>query len=394
MSEPFAITGAYAAGGTNAEIYENGRHVVAVDATNPSVVFHNTRNGTDGPAFTVKTALWASPSLSFGPAPIDYRVMTWPGGSDAGKRSPAIAAGSYLESQSKAVNGLAAGNLLMTRHHEIYASPPAFWLGNELTIYAGDEVGEVGNGLTDRVDTYGDYGHGVYSYPAGGYQQYSGPSLVLGDSTTRKARIAILNDSIGMGSGEGAGGLWVGWPQRALQANYPWYLLGNQGYALATLMNSGTEKARRLALLDLAGITHVLVQTITNDLGAGATATSFMASVDALATMMAALPLQPQLILTTSTPRTNAANNAQATTDGAGVWANRLALNDAIRAQTKYACLDVAAYAQDSSNPNIWDTVGGKGTADGIHPVLTTHQAIAAGVATELAAALSVDRYA
>jgi len=397
MSDPFALTGLFPGGGTNTQVTENTRHMVAVDATNPSVVFRNVRNGADGPAFTVKCGIWAAPySADPGPAPVEYKALTWSGGSDSGRRSPSIPAGGYLESDQVALAGLAAGNLLMTRQYEIFASAPSFWLGNEISIQGtGDETGSVGTALTDTINSYVDYGGGVYyGYPSGGgTRQFSSPSLILGDTTTRKARICLLNDSIGMGSGEGAGGLFIGWPQRLLNDDYPWYLVGNQGYSLAALLATDAERDRRLALLDLGGITHLVVQVITNDLSAGATDVTFLANVDALQAYLDTLPLKPRCVICTSTPRTNASNNAKYGPDGALVQANRLALNAAIRAQTKYAVLDAALYSEAAGDPNLWDTTGGKGTGDGIHPNAATHAAIAAGLASAPATAFSVAHY-
>lgn len=397
MSDPFAITGAYSAGGTNTQITENARHIVAVDATNPSVVFRNVRNGTDGPAFTVKCGLATTLySASPGPSLIAYAVTTWAGGSDSLRRSPSIAAGAYLESNQVSLSGLSAGNLVYSRQYEIFAAAPTYWLGSEISIQGtGDETGEVGTALTDTVNTYVDYGGGVYyGYPSGGgLYQFSSPSLILGDTVTRKARICLMNDSIGMGSGEGSGGLFIGWLQRLLNDDYPWYMVGNQGYSFGALLATDAERNRRLALLDLGGITHVVVQAITNDLAGGATDVTFLAYADALQAYLNTLPLKPKVVLCTSTPRTNAANNAKADGDGAAVQANRLTLNAAIRAQSRYAVFDAALYSQSAGDNNLWDTTGGKGTSDGIHPNATTHAAIATGLASVPATAFSVAHY-
>jgi hypothetical protein len=317
------------------------------------------------------------------------------GGTDSSKRSPSIAAGGWLESQSKTVNGLAAGNALIARHHQIFASPPAYWLGNDLTIYnTGDEACATGNGLTDRVNVYGDYGGGIYVRPASTGYSLSGPSLVLGDSRTKKARICVLHDSIGMGSGENLAAPWKGWVQRLLQANYPWYMAGSQGYSLNTLLATTTERNRRLALLDLAGITHVLVQVISADVSTGTGQSAIlMANLDNLQSYLNTLPLKPRLVVCTATPRTDSGNTTKYSTDSTYAQSERITLNAALRTQSKYAVLDVAFYAQSSTNNNLWDTTGGKGTTDGVTPNLTTHQAIAAGLAASVALAFNTSRY-
>ncbi|MDB5562366.1 MAG: hypothetical protein JWN11_1784 [Hyphomicrobiales bacterium] len=397
ISGAFSSANKFPNAGGKKEVYEQSRLFLAEDCTDLSLLYHHVGNqqasGLGIGSFTVKASLFRCPVWGDFDA---YAVATWEGGSDGLSRSPTIGPGEMLQSNATGFGGN-GGDLFFVRRHLIFSSAPAYWPGSQINLYEGDEVLSIGDGLTERISggwPATDWAGGYYSRDDGVAYAHSAPALVIGQGATRKARLCIVNDSIGMGSGDNGAVAFGGWPARLLGTNYPWYLVGNEGYALTTLMSDETIRAQRLGALEAAGITHLLVQAITNDLGQNRTSAQFLSDCAALQAELS--PLAIRLILCTSTPRTNAANNAKPADDADAVWAERLTLNQAIRDHNGvgHGYLDAAAFSQAAGNANLWDDTSGRGSTDGLHPNEATHINIATMLADSIDALLSVSHFA
>lgn len=397
MSGAFAASNKFPNAGGKREIYEQSRFFLAEDCSNLSLLYHHAGNqqpsGLGIGSFSVKASLFRGQAWSDFDA---YEVATWPGGSDALMRSPQIAPGGLLESNATGFGGV-GGALIFVRRHLIFSTAPTYWPGNQINLYGGDEVFNVGDGLTERISggwPATDWAGGYYSRDDGVSYAHAAPALVIGQGAARKARLCIINDSIGMGSGDDGSAEFMGWPGRLLTSSYPWYLVGNEGYTMAALMADATVRALRLGALQAAGITHLLVQAVSNDLGQARTTAQFLADCAALQAELDALSIR--LILCTSTPRTNAANAAKYAGDATAVQGERLALNQAIRDNNGigFGYLDPAIFSQGSGNANLWDNTSGRGSADGLHPNAAAHAYIAAMLSGSIDALLTIDHFA
>lgn len=379
-------------------LYEQNRFYPAVDANNLSLVYHNIRVDADGyQPFQIKAAAFTGIGTAqeyYQASMPGYEVALWSGGTESGRLSPSIAAGDYRESSQMALD-VTAGQLLIVRNHATWGTAPTNWPKAYSTKYVGDEVKEIQASFTERIDAPIDWAGGYYAIDTNAYA-WMLPSLVLGDMTSRKARVAVLHDSFGDGSGDSdAGGAkFAGWPQKLLADAYPWYFFGQGGWSLYALLNTSGNLTRFTEIIDLGGFTHVLLQLCTNDLDAGRTSAQFMADVATLKAAIDALPLKPRLILTTPPPRTNAGNSA-VTAD----YAQRQALDAAIRAANGagYGYVDQATLFAGGSVgvSGLWDTTGGKGQdGTGVHPNKTSHEAVVTANSGNLATLLSIAHYA
>lgn len=374
-------------GGTATMLQEQSRHFACADCADLSVIFANTTNGTADTfgyqPFTAKASVFIggsyAPAFALPPLPV-----FWPNGS---RVSAPVAPGSWLESLGI---HLAAkkGDPLVLRRLLTFAAAPACWPGSEVNAAFSDETNIAGTALADNVDSADPAGT-VYSRLSQSYMY--GQPLILGRTATPVARVASLGDSIADGgSGDAGSEVLLGWLRRALGSDHPNMTIGNSGYQLGTMMGSPALRRTRLQLLAVCGITHLVCSLGTNDLGAGRTTAQLTAWLATLKGELDALGIK--LVPTTVTPRTNAANAARYGADGTGVWAERLAYNDALRAANGvgYGLIDLAALTQSSSNGNLWDTTAGRGTADGIHPLGATHAYMAAQVAPSLPSLLAI----
>jgi lysophospholipase L1-like esterase len=262
-----------------------------------------------------------------------------------------------------------------------------------ITKYFGDEVKEVAATYTERINAAIDWAGGYYAFDTNAFG-WVAPSLILGDATSRLARVAVLHDSYGVGTGDSDAGnsKFAGWPQKLLGVNYPWYFFGCSGWTLNGLMTTAGDLTRFLALLDLGGFTHVILQLCTNDLTTK-TSAQFMAQVASLKTSLEALPLKPRLILTTPPPRTNSGNTAVSAD-----YAQRELLDAAVRAGNGvgYGYIDQAVLfaGGDITVSGLWSTASSKGTADGIHPNKAGHDAVVTANSGGRSSLLSIAQYA
>lgn len=399
MSLPLAEPGRFPNAEADTEIYEQSRYVLAVDAEDCSLLLSHIGNeeesGLGIGSYTAKASLFRGPMWG----PYDrYVIAKWAGGSDDGMRSPPIVPGEAKQSQVTSFGG-SAGAAVLVRRHLIFATAPSHWPGSQIGLTEGDEVNAMGAGLPERISPgntapSNDWAGTVYTRDGALAYCHAAPPLLLGRAETRRARVCILNDSIGMGAGDGGEAAYAGWPARLLGADWPWYLAGNAGLSLAALMADEDRRDLRLGTLAAAGVTHLLLQAISNDIGAGRAAEQFLADAELLRRDVVALGIR--LVLATSTPRTDADNTTPRGTDMPESWSRRLLLNQAIRDGNGvgHGYLDAALHSQAEGEANRWSVVAGRGTADGLHPNAATHAHIAAQLAEEAAELLNVAHFA
>lgn len=394
VSRAFApVEGVSANGSASTMLYEQNRFYMPVDATNLSLVYHNIRPDADGyQAYTIKASAFTgigTDESAYQASLPGYEVALWTGGSDTNRRSPSIAVGDYLESDQMALDAT-AGQLLMVRNAATWSSAPTGFPGSGITKYFGDEVKEVQASYTERINAPIDWAGGYYSIDVTA-TAWLAPSLVLGTTATRKARVAVPRDSYGNGSGDSDAGnaKFTGWPQKLLNDDYPWYFFGAGGWSLHSLMTTSGNLTRFMELIDLGGFTHVILQLITNDLASGRTAAQFMAQAAEFKTALELLPLKPRLIMTSPPPRTNADNSAV----GAD-YAERKLADSAIRAANGvgYGFIDqsVLFAGGDINISGLWITGG---TSDGIHADKIRHEAVVTANSPNLPTILSVAHY-
>lgn len=236
----------------------------------------------------------------------------------------------------------------------------------------------------------------------GGYSEYVlGPSAILSHPTAPVTVIGGVGDSILAGTGD----FQNGWMQRWLDGDYAFTRVAYPGEGIGTgwSANQGLHRYRRVALLEQAGVSHVIAAHVVNDLGT------------AYATLQAALVLYWKQLsrfgpvyATTCTPQTTSTDswatlNNQTIADGAretkrldyNAWlrdgapltagvAVAVGTVDAIRAgETGHPLagyIELADQVESARDSGKWRVDGGANTDDGTHPNSLCAAAIASGL--------------
>lgn len=219
------------------------------------------------------------------------------------------------------------------------------------------------------------------------------PSYVMSvtgipDSTAEFPTIALDGDSISVGAGEATATIEQGFMVRALQNNYGWVHLGQSGGSYSQKWSTTGKQLRRWQRrsIMLQGVTHMLCNNGTNDIGTAqnntAEATIGFAEQQQADLAKRGIVMIPMTIM----PRTDAANSGGFySTDTVTQWNRRDTFNAWVRTNpfgTGY--FDASAFAEDPVDHNKWRSDLGSPTADGLHPAPAIHAAVAAGLLAAL----------
>ena len=240
---------------------------------------------------------------------------------------------------------------------------------------------------------------------ASGYNEYTfGPAAILahpGSTNGILPVVGIVGDSIAAGTGDSQ----RGWPQRWLDGNYAHVKVAHPGEGVGTGWgaNQGLSRFRRMALMDLAGVSHVIAEYIVNDLG-----TTYATLLANQITYWKQVANFGRVWATTATPQTSSTDSWATTTnqtvldsaketkrldynawlrDGAPIVAGvavAVGTNPAVRAgETGHPLagyLEVADLCESARNSGKWRVDLGAPTTDGTHPAAVIAQAVAAGL--------------
>ncbi len=285
----------------------------------------------------------------------------WPNGS----RDGYIPAGQILTSKPVAFNGVAGQKLWLIKYAVFDAAPATFPYSQTSSNQQMNCNSVWGNALTDWTLSPGSFTQNTRA--TGSFDIC--PCIAISSSTRPPVAVAVLGDSI---SSDGSGDAALiageqGWAKRGLAySNIPHINLGQSGLAMGHVMGPGTDLARsqRLSSLRAAGITHVLCPLSNNDWSTGTTAATLYGYFTSLKSILSGMRIK--LIPCTSIPKTNAANNGQASGE-TQTFAQRAIFNGLIQSNNGvgYGYYDAAAIAQDSVNTDYWrtDLYAGSSTA-------------------------------
>lgn len=388
MSLPMMQTGV-AGNGTATQVYEQSSFRLCVDCSNVSVAWQNLSNQTADEkgqvGYDLKAAIFREVSAYSGK--LGTQPLVWAAGTEIGRRSPVVAPGAISETSQTAFTATAGDRAIVRRWARSSGAAFTFYNTADLPIFEGDETNEVGTALTDHIDSNDPAGD-VFSRAIGDTHVHFGPAAIIGDSATRRARVAVVNDSIGAGSGDlNNSETTMGFLNTMFGTTYQSFRVGNAGMQFFTFMQDATKRGQRTALYASLGITHEIVQAITNDIENG-NGPAFMARLAVRKAENDAANIRTSVC--TAPPRTNAGNTVPTSTATL-----RLSLNQMIRDANGcgFGYLDVAAFTYAAGGTNLWDTTGGRGTADGVHPNAATHAYLAAQLAPQLSSLLSIGHF-
>lgn len=366
--------------GSATQINQWIEHTIAVDACDIELRYKNVLYPS-GSVFRLDTG---------GPAGLVAKVGLKITATGTGTRAPwstgstTVTFDSDGEASARFPICVSAGTHIFTTTYLTYATAPANIAITSVVTNGFASSYEAGTSLSDRTID-GTWTGGITTNYA-----VLPPVAILGRPAKfgGSQRIAILADSIGS-NGVGSSTQYVttnsvqsaylGFIQRALQANYAWTNLGHAGLNLSTITGAAPAVAARyFAPIQDAGITHVILELGTNDLAAPRTDTQFLADVASFVSMMAKRNIK--VIICTLPPRTDSGN----TTPTSATSTYLAAVNSALKSTYGGRVFDFNAAVSQPGNALLWRTDLGTPTTDGVHP----SEALTAAARDALTAAL------
>lgn len=225
-----------------------------------------------------------------------------------------------------------------------------------------------GTNLTDRtMDAYdaatpGNSGSGLFT-----------PTAVHALLDAEVPVIGLLTDSIGKGTndtGPTANYGWKGYIQKSLGNALPWVYTGRGGHRIWYLATR--DDGERSALMN-AGITHLILAMVTNDVWIGRTKAQILADQQTVCDRYRSYGVKTYI--TTCPPRTTGTYTSAAGQSlyDAAKEPVRLDYNADVRANWAVyghaGLIDIASVIEDAANPGKWVSSGGIArTNDGVHP--------------------------
>ncbi|WP_376097177.1 SGNH/GDSL hydrolase family protein [Roseomonas sp. CCTCC AB2023176] len=306
-----------------------------------------------------------------------------------GARERMMAPGETIASDAIAIS-IAQGALFFVRSRPLVDTLGERWRIGGAALTGGYLGGAAKSGAdyTDAMDHTAFRTAGVLPF---------GPVAILGvPASPGPVTGIILGDSTSYGSGDtGTEHGDLGFLARMLSgAGIPHLRLGAPGLAVPHLLGAGpADRPARTgyhrALIERVRPTHAFLSIGNNDIhGGGATLVGTQANLLRYFDFLADLDLK--LVASTVTPRTA---GSWTTVEGqtrrpATVNARRRALNDWLRSRPHRAItdvLDVAAIAEEPSDPDLWRVDGGAWTKDGTHMNSLGHSTVARALGRQAA---------
>ena len=315
-------------------------------------------------AFTVTMSSNAVSDIASGTS-IGFSNPVFPatfGGSTTGNLQPGMG---YVLSDPVNVN-LNAGQTFYVRTYSTLGSTGVILQG------IGTNDVQVSGDACQRTTTANDLSQ-AWTNPTHTGSGYWGPIGIIGLVSSYKPALLIIGDSISVGNGDTSGTAagQVGFIQRSLTNQLPWFSVGRIG---ASATWHGRQFMGAFAALQLANFTDVLIEYCRNDLAASISAATTKTNLKNMATpfLNAGKRVWVCTACPTSTSTDSWVTTVNQTVTGGGYETARLTYNSDIRANwASYGysgLIDIASIVEDQANPGKWNVTGGAWTGDGVHP--------------------------
>ncbi len=244
------------------------------------------------------------------------------------------------------------GQALLLIGLKTFAAAPASFPGSTVPFSNARDLSEQGTALTDRTLTGGFTAATRVSTAA-----ILPPISIRGAARTQAASVCILGDSITAAGASDAdtNRSERGYAARALfGAGIPFVVSGQTSLKAVDVASSSALTQQYLAPAIAAGVTHIYLALGIND-AQTRTAAQIYADVQTIAAAAKSAIPGVKVVLSTLTPKTNAANTGQSGSDTT-TWATRLSYNATVRSNNGIGdgYFDAASFVQSSADANLW----------------------------------------